>query len=144
LTIIEALDKVFQEKKMSLKSQPIQNNQFLYQGNFTISPERSLPFGVVIAKNEENSDFQISFRKLAYLNNYNDKAKVLELINELNQTKAFYYTLCLAGDGEIFIRLLGRTTLDVKPLYEMLVVGSNIAKVMIKELEEHIPSITKV
>jgi hypothetical protein len=143
LTILEVLDKVFQEKGMPLKSHPIQNNQFLYQGNYTIGPERTLPFGIVIAKDAEESDFQISFRKLAYLNDYNDKAKALELINELNQTKTFYYTLCLAGDGEFFIQMLGRTTLDVKPLYEMLVIGSNIAKVVIAELEKQIPSIAK-
>ena len=81
------------------------------------------------------------FRKLAYLNNYADKVKLLELINELNQTKTFYYTLCLAGDGEIFLRLLGRSTTDVKPLYEMLVIGSNIAKVMTAELKSKFPSL---
>ena len=141
LTILAALDQKFQEKGMPLKSHPIQNGQYLYQGKFNLDKEHSLPFGVVIAKDESESDFQISYRKLAYLNNYADKVNLLELINELNQTKTFYYTLCLAGDGEIFLRLLGRSTTDVKPLYEMLVIGSNIAKVMTAELKSKFPSL---
>lgn len=61
---------------------------------FNLDKDHSLPFGVVIAKDEAESDFQISYRKLAYLNNYADKVKLLELINEIEPNQDFLlYTL---------------------------------------------------
>lgn len=141
MKILEAIDTLFSEKKLPLKRQDIPNNQYLYQGNFQIRPGRRIPFGLVIADGEEIVDFQISFKRLAYLTNYDDKTKILELLNELNNTKTFYYRACLAADGEIFLKAMGKTTEDVRPIYEQLVIGSRVAKLVIDELEKIIPPV---
>ena len=56
-------------------------------------------------------------------------------MNELNEIKTGYYNVYLAGDGEVFLRTLMRTSADVNPLYQTLIVGSTIAKNVIEELE---------
>lgn len=141
MSVLEAIDKLFAEKKLPLKKQEIPNNQYVYQGTFNIRPDKQIPFGVVIVDGEGLVDYQISFKRLAYLTNYNDKAKVLELINELNQTIAFYFTVFLAGDGEIIMKMMAKTSEDVRPVYDTLIVGSNVAKHVMAELEKIIPPI---
>ncbi|NLB99329.1 MAG: hypothetical protein GX788_06865 [Lactobacillales bacterium] len=136
LKILEEIEKLFAEKKLPLKRQEIPNNQSLYQGTFQIAPGKSIPFGVVIVNGEEMADFQISFKRLAYLSNYADKEKILDLINDLNNSKTFYYRVCLAGDGEIYMKAMGKTTEDVRAMYEQLVIGSSIAKRVIEEVEK--------
>ena len=136
MKILEEIEKLFAEKKLPLKRQDIPNNQSLYQGTFQLEPGKSVPFGVVIVNGEEMADFQISFKRLAYLKNYADKEKILDLMNELNNSKTFYYRVCLAGDGEIYMKAMGKTTEDVRPLYEQLVIGSSIAKRVVQEVEK--------
>lgn len=143
MKILEEIEKLFAEKKLPLKRQEIPNNQSLYQGTFQIAPGKRVPFGVVIVNGEEMVDFQISFKRLAYLTNYADKDKVLELMNDLNNSKTFYYRVCLAGDGEIYLKAMGKTTEDVRPLYEQLVIGSNIAKLVVEEIEKIITPIAE-
>lgn len=138
--ILEELDKLFAEKKLPLKRQEIPNNQSLYQGNFMVRQGKSVPFGVVVARGEgETVDFQITFKRVAYLTNYAEKARVLELLNELNMNRTFYYHLCLADDGEILMKTMAKTTEDVRPLYEMLIIGSNVLKFVTQEIEKVIP-----
>lgn len=139
MTVVEALDQLFTEKKLPIKRQEIQNNQHVYQGTFNIRPDKKIPFGVVVVGGEGIVDYQISFKRLAYLTNYGDKGKVLELINELNQTIAFYFTVFLAGDGEVIMKMMAKTSEDVRPVYDTLIVGSNIAKHIMAELEKIIP-----
>lgn len=136
LKILEEIEKLFTEKKLPLKRQEIPNNQSLYQGTFQIAPGKRVPFGVVVVNGEDLVDFQISFKRLAYLTNYGDKERVLETINDLNNDKTFYYRVCLAGDGEIYMKAMGKTTEDVRPLYEQLVIGSNIARHVVQEIEK--------
>ncbi|AZP05227.1 hypothetical protein [Jeotgalibaca ciconiae] len=141
MQILEELDKLFAEKKLPLKRQEIVNNQTLYQGSFLVRPGKKVPFGIVIVNGEGVVDFQITFKQIGYLTNYNDKAKLLEVINELNLGKAFYYKVSLAGDGEILMRTMAKTTEDVRPLYEMLIVGSNVVKQVIQEVEKIAPPV---
>jgi hypothetical protein len=60
------------------------------------------------------------------------------VINEINLKRAGYYTLILTGDGEIYLRLLSRTTEDPQLLYELMVFGSATARLVYPELEEKI------
>ena len=143
MSILSAIDKLFGEKKLPLKRQDIPNNQTLYQGSFMVYPGKQVPFGLVVVKGEGIVDFQINFKKITYLTNYADKEKVLELLNELNMQHTFYYKLCLAGDGEILMKTMAKTTEDVRPMYEMLIVGSNILKQAVTELEKIIPPTQK-
>lgn len=140
MSVLEALDQLFAEKKLPLKRQEISNNQYLYQGTFMVRPGEKIPFGVVVAGDGNLVDYQVSYKRLAYLTNYADKPKILELINELNQTKSFYYTIFLAGDGEIAMKAMAKTTEDVQTVYETLIVGSNVAKLVMEELEKVIPA----
>ena len=134
--ILDELDKLFAEKKLPLKKQEIVNNQTLYQGSFMAGPGRKVPFGIVVINGEDVVDFQITFKQIAYLTNYSDKTQLLEVLNELNLTKAFYYKVCLANDGEVLMKTMAKTTEDVRPLYEMLVVGSNVVKHVLEEVEK--------
>lgn len=143
VSIISEIDKLFAEKKLPLKKQAIQNNQTLYQGSFMVYPGKRVPFGLVIVNGEGVVDFQINFKKITYLTNYSDKEKVLELINDLNMQHTFYYKLGLAGDGEIMMKTMAKTTEDIRPMYEMLIVGSNILKQVVTELEKMIPATEK-
>lgn len=139
MQVLEALDQLFSEKKLPIKRQAIPNNQSLYAGNFMIRPGKPLPFGVVVADGEELRDYQISYKRLAYLSDYSKKGEILELINELNQGKTYYYTVVLAGDGEILMKAHGKTSSDVRALYDVLIIGSNVAKLVVAELEKVIP-----
>ena len=62
------------------------------------------------------------------LRDYNSRGKALEVINDLNEMKTGYYSLFLAGDGEVFLRSLLRIGTDPRPLYDTIVLGSAIAK----------------
>lgn len=139
MSVLESLDKLFAEKKLPLKRQEIPNNQSLYSGQFMVRPGKRVPFGVVVVNGEGPVDFQISFKRIAYLTNYADKERVLELINELNLSKTYYYHLTLANDGELIMKTMAKTTEDVRPLYEMLIVGSNVLKLVTQEIEKIIP-----
>lgn len=59
----------------------------------------------------------------------------MELFNQLNEAETAYYRICLAGDGEVYLRLLTRTTNEVMPIYEMLITGSGIAQQIINKIE---------
>lgn len=102
-----------------------------------MNDSQALPFGIVFDNKEEGIiDFQIVYHKLAYVTNFDAKNQVLEILNELNEMKTGYYRVCLAGDGEIYMRLLSRTTEDVRAAYEMMIVGSTIAKSILPKIEE--------
>lgn len=60
------------------------------------------------------------------------------MIVEIYLKRAGYYTLILTGDGEIYLRLLSRTTEDPQLLYELMVFGSATARLVYPELEEKI------
>ncbi|MDE1548044.1 hypothetical protein [Jeotgalibaca caeni] len=139
MKVLEELDKLFAEKKLPLKRQEIQNNQSVYQGTFMVRPNKRIPFGIVVVHGEGAVDFQIAYKRIGYLTNYADKARVLELINELNMGKSFYYTVCLNADGEIMMKTMAKTTEDVRPLYEMLIVGSNVLRHVVEQIEKIIP-----
>lgn len=122
---------------MPLSKREIKNNQILFNGAFRVKKNMRLPFGVVFdSKDSETVDYQIVYHRVAYVRDFSKKEEVMNLLNELNQMKSGYYRFCLAGDGEIFMRLLARTSEDVRPVYEMMVMGGNIAKALLPELEK--------
>lgn len=134
---IENFEVYLKEKNIPLKKSQLKNGQILFNGNFRLTKTRVLPFGIVFdSKDAKSIDFQITYHKLAYVKDFTKKAEILELLNELNQVKAGYYSVILAGDGEIYLKQLSRTTSDVLAAYEMIVFGSTIAKVIIKEIEK--------
>lgn len=135
--MIENFEVVVKEKNIPLKKSELNNGQILFNGNFRLTKTKVLPFGIVFDnKDAQSVDFQITYHKLAYVQDFSKKPAVLELLNELNQLKSGYYSVVLAGDGEVYLKLLSRTTNDILAAYEMMVFGSTIAKVVIKEIEK--------
>lgn len=134
---IENFEALIKEKKIPLKKSELKNGQILFNGSFRLTKTKVLPFGIVFdSKDAPSVDFQITYHKLAYVQDFSKREAILELLNELNQVKAGYYSVILAGDGEIYLKQLSRTTKDVVAAYEMLVFGSTIAKVLMKEIEK--------
>lgn len=130
-------EAILKAKNVPLAKKEIKNGQILFNGKFKLNDSQSLPFGIVFDNKEEGIiDFQIVYHKLAYVTNFDKKNQVLAVLNELNEMKTGYYRICLAGDGEIYMRLLSRTTEDVRAAYEMMIVGSTIAKSILPKIEE--------
>ena len=134
--ITDQFETILKEKQIPLAKRQIENGQVSYNGKFQLTKEKALPFGIVFDKEDDISDYQIVYHQLAFVSNFNKKTAVLELINELNELQAGYYRICLGSDGEIYMRLLARTSDNVQPLYEMLVTGSTIAKAVLPRIEE--------
>lgn len=134
---IDKFEALLKEKKIPLKRSELNNGQILFNGSYRISKTRVLPFGIVFDhKDTKTIDYQVTYHKLAYVKDFSKKEEILELLNELNQVKAGYYTAILGADGEIYLKQLGRTSEDIVTAYEILVVGSTIAKVLIKEINQ--------
>lgn len=139
--ITNALEKMFKEKNMPIEKRELENNQHLYSGAYRLAEDHTIPFNIVVRDFKEGSDvteYQISYRKISQVQDYSKTPQALEVINDLNRTASGYYNLVLAGDGEIYLRLLSRTTTDVKILYELLVFGSATARVVYPKLEKAI------
>lgn len=135
--ITERFEELLKEKKMPLTKKEIQNGQLLYNGAFRVTKSKRLPFGIVFdSKDNPTVDYQIIYNRLTYIKDFNRKADVMELLNELNEMKAGYYRFCVRGDGEIYMRLLARTSEDIRPVYEMLVMGGSIARSLLPEIEK--------
>ena len=125
----EKFEQLLNEKKLPAKYQEIQKGNHLYRFQFRVSKERVLIVELIIQETDEaNFDAQIIYRHVHMLSDYSRQQRALELINVLNGARTGYYSLYLAGDGEIYLRNLMRSTQDPLPLYETLVVGSSIAR----------------
>jgi len=133
--ITDQFETILKEKQIPLAKKEIENGQVTYNGKFQLTKDKALPFGIVFDKENEISDYQIVYHHLAFVTNFGKKTAVLEVINELNELQAGYYRICLGSDGEIYMRLLGRTSANIQPLYEMLVTGSIIAKAILPRIE---------
>ncbi|MGF3066116.1 hypothetical protein ACQV2X_01905 [Facklamia sp. P12945] len=133
----ERFDALLKEKKLPANYQEIQDGNHLYRFQFKVSKERRLVVEVIIQNAKgAHLDAQIIYRHVHLLKDYNQRPEALEAINELNEAKTGYYNLYLAGDGEIYLRNLLRATQDPTLIYEVLVMGSSIARALLVELEK--------
>lgn len=126
---------ILREKQVPLAKSIDEQKQTFYSGSFQLTPTKTLPFHVAFQSADGISDVEIVYSKLAMISNYQKKAELLELFNQLNEAETAYYRICLAGDGEVYLRLLTRTTNEVTPIYEMLITGSGIAQQIINKIE---------
>lgn len=137
LSFKEKFDNLLKEKKLPAKYDTIQNGNHLYRFQFRVSQERVLVLEVIIQDSKsEHLDAQIIYRHVHLLKDYNQRQEALEFINDLNEAKTGYYNLFLAGDGEIYLRSLMRINQDPSILYEVIVVGSSIARALQVSLTE--------
>lgn len=133
----EKFDALLEEKKLPAKYQTIPAGHHLYRFQFRVTKERILIVEVIIQDNDKKYfDAQIIYRNVHRLNDPGKEDEALELINELNGMRTGYYSLFLAGDGEIYLRSLMRTGQDPYPLYETLVVGSGISRTLQPLMQE--------
>lgn len=123
------------EVKIPFNKKEIENGHLLYRFSFRLSKERALVVEVIIQNGQDKyADAQIIYRHVHLLTDRSKEATAYELLNNLNEMKTGYYSLYLAGDGEIFLRTLIRTGEDAEPLYQTLVMGSGIAKGLQEDL----------
>ncbi|XJS09705.1 hypothetical protein ACF3NG_06025 [Aerococcaceae bacterium WGS1372] len=123
------------EVKIPFNKTEIESGHSLYRFSFRLSTERALIVEVIIQNTQDKyADAQIIYRHVHLLTDRSKESDAYELLNELNEMKTGYYSLFLAGDGEIFLRTLLRTGEDAEPLYQTLVMGSGIAKGLQDEL----------
>lgn len=115
----------------------IENGHALYRLTFRLTTTRALVVEVIIQQSEESYvDGQIIYRNVHILNDPRKEATAYETINRLNEMKTGYYSLFLAGDGEIFLKNLIRVGEDIEPLYQTMIMGSQIAKGLQKDLTD--------
>lgn len=135
--LIEKIDQLFKSKGLPLVLQEASDGSHIYNGVFQYNPEKPLPFSIVIQPNAEVADFQIVFNELAYVTDYSKKNEVLNTLNEINLYKTGYYRALLGGDGEIFVKTISRVASEnIMPLYEILVIGSQMAMAILEDLNK--------
>lgn len=135
----EKFEALLNEKKLPAKYTEIQGGNHLYRFQFRLSKERILIVEVIVQETEgEHLDTQVIYRHVHLLKDYDQRQKALEVMNELNGSKTGYYNLYLAGDGEIYLRNLMRSNQDPTILYEVIVVGSSIARNLQIDLEKNL------
>ncbi|MGX7418451.1 hypothetical protein ACWOFR_06555 [Carnobacterium gallinarum] len=133
-TIVENFEEILREKQIPLAKSVAETGETFYTGNFQVTTEKVVPFSVAFQTKESISDVQILYSKLSYVKDFQKKAEVLALINQLNEDESSYYRVCLAEDGEVYLRLLTRITNAVQPIYEMLITGSSVVKKVLDQL----------
>ncbi|UUX34108.1 hypothetical protein [Fundicoccus culcitae] len=137
MSLKENFEAILTEKKLPSNYREIENGHHLYRFQFRVTKTTALVVEVIIQNTDKpSSDAQIIFRNIHSVMDYNKRGEALELINELNEMKTGYYSLFLAGDGEIFLRSLLRMTEDATPLYETIVFGSGISRNLKVELDK--------
>ncbi|MCQ9209750.1 hypothetical protein [Granulicatella seriolae] len=135
--ITDAIDQLFEEKGLPLKKEQAADGNFVYNGMFTLQPNKPIHFSLVVQNQEDVADYQVVFDELAFVTSFDKKAAVLERLNALNISQTAHYTAILAADGEIYIRVVSRISKEnVKPLYDIMVVGSSIAYQLLPNLAE--------
>lgn len=141
----EKFEALLTEKKLPAKYQTIQDGHHLYRFQFRVAKERTLIVEVIIQDSEKDYfDAQVIYRNVHNLADYNKKDEALNFINEMNGMRTGYYSLFLAGDGEIYLRSLMRIGQDPYPLYETLVVGSGIARSLQPSMTERLGETAKI
>ncbi|MBS4750088.1 hypothetical protein KG091_03230 [Carnobacteriaceae bacterium zg-ZUI78] len=134
-TVVESFDALFAERKVPVTKTDIGDGLVLYNVDFRLKATHTLRLEMILENNKEETDIQIVYRHVGFLKNYNQKDEVISLINQLNEMKTGYYTLFLAGDGELYLRKLVRSNYQVKPVYDMLIQGPAIVRALLEDLE---------
>ena len=136
---MENFEKIIREKNLPISKSTIEGGHSLYRFRFSAPGFHSLIAEVILE--EADADYnngQIIYRQLYILADYDLRQQALQFINELNGGTSAYYTLHLAGDGEIFMRTLMRVGPDAEPLYQTIVLGSNVAQQVMTRLSDEL------
>lgn len=132
--LIENLEQLFTEKNIPIDKVELDSNFTLYQLYQHITEKHFTKLEIIVPKTDIG-DIQVCYRYVGQLADYNKKAEMLEFVNDLNELQTGYYTLFLAGDGELYLRLLSRVNSNLEQFYEMLITGLQTAKDIALRLE---------
>ncbi len=136
-TIKENFEMKMKEMQIPVNYQEIEQGHHLYRFSYQVTKSKQLLVEVILQESEEKHiDTQVIYRHVHQMDDRQKEPQALELINELNGMQTGYYTLYLAGDGEIFLRSLVRVGQNIEPLYETIIMGSAIARTVIPRFTE--------
>ncbi|MDK6232905.1 hypothetical protein ACX3VT_03545 [Aerococcus sanguinicola] len=139
--IQDILSQLFKEMKVPVEYRPLDGGQHLFALAYQLGEDKVVPCHIIARdfnEGEATTDFQINYRQLCQVEDYQQTAKALEVINDLNRERSGYYNLILSGDGEIYTRCLSRTGEDVRVLYELMTLGASVARDLYPRLEQAI------
>lgn len=135
-TVIEQLDALFLDKEVPVTKREIEEKLVLYTIDFILTDKHHLRVELIAESGVEQTDVQVTYRYVSMLTDYDKRGDLLEVLNELSYMATGYYTMHLAGDGEIYMRTLIRTHADVLPLYETLIQGPAIVRSILPQIEK--------
>lgn len=135
-SVAEKLEQLFHEKDIPVRREEIDESLVIYVVEFNLKPTHVLRLEVIVEKDTSSCDVQIGYRYVSLLREYNKRHELFEIINQLNEAQTGYYTLYLAQDGEVYMKKLVRSGLDVQPIYEMIIQGPAIIRHILPTLEK--------
>ena len=139
--IQQNFEKKLNEVHIPFNYQTIEDGHHLYRFSYQISKSRKLIVEVILQESDDSYvDGQIIYRQIHNMADRSKEVDAIKLLNELNGVQTGYYTLYLAGDGEIFLRNLVRLGTDPGPFYETIVMGSAIARNIVPILSKALGS----
>lgn len=135
-TMAETFENLLVEKSVPIDKVELDENLTLFQLHQIIKQNHFSRLEIIVPK-QVVGDIQITYRFIGQLNNYAKKAEMLEEVNHLNEQLTGYYTLFLAGDGELYLKLLSRSNeSSMEQVYEMLITGLHTAKEILPNIEK--------
>lgn len=137
MTIVaQALEQLFVEKQLPVTKKEVDPDLVLYALDYTINPTHVLRMEMILPRDLERTDVQITYRYVTMLSRYEKRHDMLEVINNLNESKSAYYTFYLAPDGEVYAHTLVRVGEDVQTIYETMVNGPAVIHSVLNEFEK--------
>lgn len=133
-TMVENFEKILVEKNIPIDKIELSDTLVLYQWHQQLTSTQASRLEIIVPK-QSVGDVQITYRYVGQLNDYAKKNDMLEVVNELNEMQTGYYTLFLAGDGELYLKLLTRSNENMDQVYEMLITGMHTAIDILPRIE---------
>lgn len=135
MTNISKIDQHFEEvlkaKEVPYDRHVVRDSVVVYFMTFMLSAEQPLLAEVGIHLQEgDYTDAQIIFRDVHRVNETSTYEEALEVVNQVNALEAGYFAAHVTRDKEIFLRGMMRVGEDTHPLYETLVYGTSIARLL--------------
>ncbi|WP_208560182.1 hypothetical protein [Marinilactibacillus kalidii] len=148
-TITDNFKALAEEKQIQFKTKevpaPVRNKdgetteqkQILFQSALRVTKDKPVGCAVIIHDaSVERVNYQITYNKIGYVTDRNKLPDILAALNELNAMRSGYYRFLVSGDGEIFMRFLGITSEDVRPVMDVFIFGGRILRALLPELEK--------
>lgn len=133
------VNQSFQEilaKENFILKQSEEETQWIYQGKLMAEEYHVIDFAVSLSKGEQRGVCQIVYHNLALCQQFEEREKWLNFINNWNVTKGVYYYLCLGMDGRVFLRYVSEVEGNMQLVYDTLQKGSSLVQQLLLEIAE--------